>query len=68
MVDYMIWPWVERLAGGIAFLLIQTQELPILWSYGNETLKDKDVVKIATDVELYRKYNENAYNQFINGE
>ncbi len=77
MVDYMIWPWVERIAGEVAFLTNSDpnqylqKELPTLWSYRNEMLKDKAVAKIATDTELYRKHYEKHYeyirNRIING-
>ncbi len=68
MVDYMIWPWAERIAGGIAFLTntdpnqYLQKELPTLSSYINEMLKDKAVAKITTDAELYRTNYQNIRN------
>jgi len=72
MLDYMVWPWVERIPSGIAFLSNSDpnkylqKELPTLWSYRNEMLKDKAVAKLVTDGETYKKYYEHVRNAVIN--
>jgi len=64
MVDYMIWPFIERIPVSIAFLTNSDydqylqKELPTIWDYRNEMLKDSVVSKIATDVEILREYAE----------
>ncbi len=58
MLDFMIWPFVERIPAAISFLSNSDadqyleKELPTFWDYRNEMLKDSAVSKLATDVEI----------------
>jgi len=62
MVDYMIWPFIERIPAPIEILtdsdpnIYLEKELPTIYDYRNEMLKDSAVSKIVTDVPIFKEY------------
>lgn len=69
----MLWPFIERIPGGILTLTDYNyddfieKELPTIYEYRHAMLKDRAVAKLTTEPEVYKNFNNHLRKNLING-
>jgi len=72
-VDYMVWPFIERIPVAITSLTdynyddFLEKEVPTIYDYRNEMLKDPAVAKVANNVDTLHEYTQRIRNHIVNG-